>query len=181
MKQCFFAFAGTLAACLSASCIFAAEFIYDEEKVPPYSIPDALLAADGSKVSDVQTWRSKRRPELMNLFETEVYGKMRGKPEKMTFDVLSADKTSLGGRATRKEIMVNFAGIKDGSKMLILLYIPNGLKKPVPAFVGLNFKGNHTVANDPGITLADQWIKNNRDGLMQRQRAGSEARGTKAS
>lgn len=48
---------------------------YNEAKVPKYTLPDALVASDGSKVSTVDHWNSKRRNELMKLFRSEVYGK----------------------------------------------------------------------------------------------------------
>ena len=36
--------------------------IYDELKVPQYSLPDPLLLANGKKVEDAETWWQKRRP-----------------------------------------------------------------------------------------------------------------------
>ena len=47
----------------------------DESKVPPYTLPDPLVLADGRKVTDAQMWTSERRPELLRLFETHVYGR----------------------------------------------------------------------------------------------------------
>jgi len=47
----------------------------DESKIPPYTLPDPLVLADGRKVADARTWREKRRPELLRLFETHVYGR----------------------------------------------------------------------------------------------------------
>jgi hypothetical protein len=42
--------------------------------------------------------------------------------------------------------------------MTLLLYVPNGAAQPVPAFLGMNFDGNHTVSPDPGITITPQWM-----------------------
>ena len=47
-------------------------FNYDEAKVPPYTLPEPLVANDGSRVRDAATWRAKRRPELLELFAREV-------------------------------------------------------------------------------------------------------------
>ena len=52
------------------------EFNYDESKVPDYTLPDPLLMADGKKVTDAETWRTKRRGELLSLFKQHVYGSM---------------------------------------------------------------------------------------------------------
>ncbi|MFM9954454.1 MAG: hypothetical protein ACKVVO_10380, partial [Opitutaceae bacterium] len=38
--------------------------ITDETKVPPYTLPDPLVCADGTPVRTVATWEAKRRPEL---------------------------------------------------------------------------------------------------------------------
>src|SRR5215510_11997690 len=35
---------------------------YDESKVPAYTLPDPLVMADGKRVTDAQTWRTRRRP-----------------------------------------------------------------------------------------------------------------------
>jgi hypothetical protein len=47
---------------------------YDESKVPSYTLPDALTTLKGKKVKNVRQWEKVRRPELLNLFETEMFG-----------------------------------------------------------------------------------------------------------
>src|SRR5881392_4004700 len=115
------------------------------------------MMANGRKVADVKTWQTKRRAEILELFRTHVYGRSLGRPRQMKFEVTSLDGKALGGTATRKEVSVYFTDKADGPKMDILLYLPNAVRKPVPAFLGMNFKGNHTIHSDPGITLAKQW------------------------
>ncbi len=126
----------------------------DESKVPPYTLPDPLLLEDGTTVRDVATWRAQRRPELLELFAREVYGRTPvGRPAAMRAEVTSVDRAALGGKATRKEVTLWFTGKTDGPRMHLLIYQPNG-EKPAPVFLGLNFFGNHTVHADPGISLA---------------------------
>jgi len=48
---------------------------YDEAKVPKYTLPDPLVMADGAKVASAEDWKNKRRPEVLRLFETHMYGK----------------------------------------------------------------------------------------------------------
>lgn len=153
---------------------------YDESRVPKYSLPDPLLLAGGERVTDARTWTEKRRPEILRLFETEVYGRSPGKPEKMTFHVTSLERGALGGKALRKEVSVRFTGKKDGPGMEILIYIPAAARRPVPAFLGLNFYGNHSIHTDPGITLSKQWMRGRGRGIVD-NRATEESRGASAS
>jgi hypothetical protein len=133
--------------------------ITDESKVPPYTLPDPLVCADGTPVKDAVTWRAKRRPELLELFAREVYGRTpSGKPAAMRAELTSIDHAALGGKATRKEVTLWFTEKTDGPRMHLLIYQPNGVKAPPPVFLGLNFFGNHTVSADPGITLAEPFI-----------------------
>jgi hypothetical protein len=154
---------------------------YDESKVPQYTLPDPLLMANGRKVADAKMWQTARRPEILELFRTHVYGRSPGRPAKITFEITSLDRKALGGLATRKEISVFFTGKKDGPKMDILLYLPNDAKTRVPAFLGLNFEGNHTIHADPGITLPKQWKRASPGAAVTENRVRAESRGQQAS
>jgi hypothetical protein len=50
---------------------------YDEAKANPYpALPDPLALKNGKKVTNAKTWWQKRRPEIIEDFEREVYGRM---------------------------------------------------------------------------------------------------------
>ena len=93
-------------------------------------------------------WLEKRRPEIMKLFQTEVYGKSPARLKEMTFQVTSEKQNVLNGLGIRKEVTGYFTGKEKDGKMHILIYLPSEAKKPVPLFVGLNFYGNHSIEND---------------------------------
>jgi len=141
----------------SVVCVHAgmpADTILDEAKVPPYTLPDPLVCQDGTRVTDVRTWREKRRPELLRLFESEEYGKtLLGKPEAMRFVVREEKKDALGGKATRLRVGILFEGKEDGRQMELLVYLPNNAKGPVPVFLGLNFDGNYSTTDETDIPL----------------------------
>jgi (4-O-methyl)-D-glucuronate---lignin esterase len=151
---------------------------YDEALVPAYTLPDPLLLANGKPVKDATTWRSRRRPELLRLFEENVYGRSPGRPSGMRFETLEADAKALDGRATRKQIRILLEGRSDGARIDLLLYLPNGRRRPSPVFLGLNFGANHTVHKDSKILLSTRWIAES-EGAVD-HRASEEARGRDA-
>lgn len=65
--------------------------------------------------------------------------------------------------------------------MDLLVYIPNGAKRPVPAFLGMNFYGNQTISNDPGITLSKRWVRASKEMGIENERATDASRGKHAS
>ena len=135
---------------------------YDEALIPAFTLPDPLVCSDGTKVADAAAWQAKRRPELLKLFQHEMYGFSPGRPAAMKWETANCDTNALGGLATRKEITVWFGADKSGPPMHILLYVPNAATKPVPAFVSVNFDGNHTVNAEPGITISGQWTQDHK-------------------
>ena len=154
---------------------------YDESKVPSYTLPDPLVLNDGGSVKDARTWREKRRPEILELFRREVYGRTPiGRPEGMTFKVFDEDRKALDGKATRKQVTVLFTGKEDGPSMDLLMYLPNGVKGPVPVFLVLNFQGNHAICSDPAIRLSQRWVRDKYPGVVD-NRATEKSRGGAAS
>jgi hypothetical protein len=147
---------------------------YDESKVGTYNLPDPLVMENGQKVRDAKTWYGKRRPEILHMFEDNVYGKRPDRPKDMHFEVFDVDRRALGGKAIRKQVTVYFSAKKDGPKEDVLIYLPADAKKPVPLILSLNFSGNHRIVDDPGIKLAMVWDRK----TMTKAQAAEETRGT---
>ena len=142
----------------------------DESKVPPYTLPDPLICRDGSLVTDAKTWNEKRRPELLELFKSQMHGHAPDKPEGLFFKIESDDTKALNGLATRLEIAIHLAQDADAPQIHLLLYIPNNAKAPVPVFISPNFDGNHSIDADPKITIREEWTwngKEKRDALVR--------------
>ena len=152
-------------------------FNYDEGKVPKFTLPDPLMMADGAPVKSVKAWESKRRPEILELFKKEMYGRAPGKPAKQSYFVLSHHKNVLGGKADRKQVEVRFAGTGKGPRMTILIYLPARAKGPVPTFLTLNFRGNHTIHPDLAIRLTHSWVRGKVKGETKDNRATENGRG----
>jgi len=139
---------------------------YDEESVPVFQLPDPLVCANGRAVEDAETWRRVRRPEIVHLFEQEMYGKMPGRLEGTRIEFHRAAMDALDGAATRKQVTIHFTAAPGGPKMDLLIYQPNQGNEPFPLFLSLNFFGNHTIHPDPGILLSDAWFPEDFPGIV---------------
>lgn len=145
---------------------------YDESKVGTYSLPDPLSFNDGKKVGNARDWERRRR-ELIELFQQNVYGRSPKPPARGDFTIFDSDKNALRGKAVRKQVTIYFSPNKEGPKEDVLIYIPAGAQKPVPLILSLNFSGNHAVINDPAVRLATLWNRT----THEREQAKEESRG----
>jgi len=152
---------------------------YDESKVKPYVLPDPLICLDGTVVTSARLWWAKRRPELLSLFQTHVYGKTpRREHDTVIFSVHKVKKV-LNGKALMKEIDVFFTPRCDTHSMRMLLFVPVG-KTKVPCFVGLNFYGNICVMADTSVSMTDRWMRKEHESIVN-HRATEKTRGIHAS
>lgn len=158
-----------------------AGYNYDEAKVPQYTLPDPLVANDGSKVATAEQWKGSRRDEVLRQFEEHVYGRRPGKLKETKFEVRSVERGVLGGKAVRKQITIHLLGESQPEKLHVLQYLPDGVTAPVPVFVGYNFDGNHAVNVDPGIELSTNWLREANAPGIKDHRATEEGRGREAS
>ena len=76
---------------------------YDEDKIPPYVLPDPLRFLNGARVTHSADW-PERRAEILRLFSEQMYGKAPAKPPAQRFEVIAEDRSALGGLATRKQV-----------------------------------------------------------------------------
>ena len=147
---------------------------YDESKAGTFTLPDPLVFNDGKPVKTAQEWRKRRRAEILQLLETNVYGRSPKPPRHIRFKVFDVDKEALGGKAIRKQVTIYFPTPKGEAHEDLLIYIPADAPKPVPVILALNFAGNQSVTSDPGIKLATLWTGK----PPVRQQAPEESRGT---
>ncbi len=132
---------------------------YDEAKVPKYTLPDPLVMSNGEEVDSREMWQTKRRPELLALFQEHVYGAMPPGKEIERVDVQEFDRDALGGKGMRKEVTLYFNNNRSGPSINVLMLLPKeaSASHPAPAFLGYNFNGNHTVHADKKIRLSKVW------------------------
>ncbi len=151
----------------------------DESSVPAYELPDPLTCEDGRPVTDADAWREVRRPEILDLFERHVYGRMPTRRIEMHVERRDESRDALDGKAVRKQYEVRFAEAPR-PRMDLLVYLPVDVDAPAPVFLGLNFFGNHTIHADPGIFISDQWMREREDAGVADHRATEAGRGVSA-
>ena len=120
-------------------------------------LPHPLQMSDGSEVETAKQWEQKRRPELKRLFQEHMYGQIPPKPTKIDFKVTGAHEDFLGGKAVLKTVTISF-GAPEAPKIDLLVISPKG-KQRAPAFLVLNFCGNHAITDDKRVPLQRGWAK----------------------
>jgi hypothetical protein len=146
---------------------------YDEALVPDYTLPDPLAG-----VENAAGWPA-RRAEILRLFASEMYGRTPAQSLPVRATVTSEARGTLAGMATRKEVTLRFGDDPRSPAMDLLLYTPAGATHPSPAFLGLNFQGNHSIHPDPGIALSQAWMAADYPGVVA-NRATERSRGAAA-
>src|SRR5437588_5889861 len=137
---------------------------YDEAKVPLYSMLDPLRMADGNPVTTPQQWWDLRRPQIVTLFQDNIFGQTPATAEhpNMRVEPVEQSTRALDGLASRKQVDLIFGprpapGSHTAWRLRVLMYVPAEARGPVPVIFGLNFKGNQSVVDDPGIRPPDVW------------------------
>src|SRR5690606_41074317 len=64
---------------------------YDESKVSAYTLPALLTTEGGQPVTTVAAWEQHRRPELLNLFSSQMYGRTPARSEEHTSELQSRE------------------------------------------------------------------------------------------
>ncbi len=132
---------------------------YDEAKVPVFILPDPLVFNNGKEVSNAKEW-SKRRIELLQVFDNEMYGKVPAGKVKVSAKEISINDNSCNGLAIRREVQILLEREGKQVPLNLLIYLPKSARKS-PLFLGYNFSGNHTVSAEAGIQVASSWVRNN--------------------
>jgi len=70
---------------------------YDESKANPYpKLPDPLVLKNGKKVTSAKMWWKQRRPEIVEDFDREIYGRVPNKTPKVRWEVTSTTQEKNG-------------------------------------------------------------------------------------
>ena len=129
---------------------------YDESKVPAYTLPDPLTTLSGKKITTSASWTSTRRPEILRLFEDNVYGRLPKQFDSIRFYLQHEDNQAMQGKAHLKQIAITTWNNNKSITINLVLFIPNNVKKPAPTFLLINNRSarNTAPARD---TVSEFW------------------------
>ena len=117
---------------------------YDESKANPYpKLPDPLVLKNGKKVTTAKTWWSKRRAEIVEDFDREIYGRVPRNTPKVNWEVTSTtNEVKYDTPVITKQIL----GHVDNSSYPLIkvdiqltLTTPANVTSPVPVMMEFGF------------------------------------------
>jgi hypothetical protein len=129
---------------------------YDESKVKPFTLPDPLICKDGTKVTTAEQWWTKRRPEIVEDFDREVYGRVPKDVPNVKWEVVETKQEKVGEIPV---ITKRLLGHVDNSQcpqikvdIQLTLTTPEAAKGPVPLMMEFGFGGFGPGRGGPGAT-----------------------------
>lgn len=113
---------------------------YDESMANPCpQLPDVLTTNDGKKVTTADMWWKQRRPEIVEAFEKEVYGRVPKNVPKVTWNVKVVDREFINRVPVIVKMLVghvdNSAYPLINVDINMMLVVPANVKGPVPVLM----------------------------------------------
>jgi hypothetical protein len=117
---------------------------YDESKATPYpDLPDSLTLKSGKKVTSADAWWKERRPEIVEDFDREVYGRVPKETPKVKWEVSATENQTVGEIPA---VIKRLVGHVDNSAypavtvdVQLTLTTPADAKGPVPVIMEFGF------------------------------------------
>lgn len=124
---------------------------YDEEKSKPDpKLPDPLLLNSGEKVTTAKVWWDVRRPEIVEYFDREIYGRAPKATPKVTWEVTSTLREMNGDVPVVTKKLVghvdNSAYPAISVDIQLTLTTPANALGPVPVMMELSFSPEFMAA-----------------------------------
>jgi hypothetical protein len=119
---------------------------YDESKANPFpDLPNPLILKNGQKVESAESWWKQRRPEIVEDFDREIYGRVPAETPQVKWDVTS---TTEGKNGDVPIVTKQLVGHVDNSSYPLItvdiqltLTTPAGATSPVPVMMEFGFGG----------------------------------------
>jgi hypothetical protein len=117
---------------------------YDEAKANPYSkLPDPLVMKDGTKVTSAEMWLKKRRREIVEDFDREIYGRVPKDTPKVKWEVTKTTKDAVGDMPVVTKQLVGHVDNSSYPQITVdiqlTLITPADAQGPVPVMMEFGF------------------------------------------
>lgn len=129
----------------------------DEGKVNKYVLPDPLILKNGKKVTSPADWWQKRRPEIVEDFDREIYGRLPQNIPTVNWKIITVRDTAIGNNPIREKILL---GIVDNAsypdikvEIQLLLATPLRANGPVPVVMEFGFISSPFGNNAPTTAI----------------------------
>ena len=128
---------------------------YDESKANPYpNLPDPLVCKNGTKVTTAELWWTKRRPEIVEDFDREVYGRVPKDVPKVKWEVTETTEEKVGDMPVVTKRLVGHVDNSTYPQITVdiqlTLTTPADAKGPVPVMMEFGFGGFGPRPGGPG-------------------------------
>ena len=128
----------------------------NEAMVKTYNLPDPLLTNNEVKVKKTKVWWEKRRPEIVEDFEREMYGRLPENLPEVSWKIKAVKDTMVGGYPVKEKVLIGavdysaYPGID--VEIELVVGIPSRANGPVPVvmefgFIRSPFGGQSTEPN----------------------------------
>jgi hypothetical protein len=119
---------------------------YDESKANPFpTLPDPLTMKNGKKVKTAKEWWTKRRPEIVEDFDREIYGRVPKVTPRVNWETTATTNETNGDVPVIVKKLVghvdNVAYPQITVDMQLTLATPANAKGPVPVIMEFGFAG----------------------------------------
>ena len=134
----------------------------DEARASPYtSLPDPLILKNGQRVVSAKMWWERRRPEIVEDFDREVYGRVPARVPAVRWEVVdSVRETDEGIAVISKKLL----GHVDNSAypsitvdIALTLRTPANAKGPVPVIMEFGWQWPPGMRRPPVDTTVIPW------------------------
>jgi len=120
----------------------------DEATANPYpALPDPLKLKDGRAVTDAKSWWDKRRPQILEDYTREIYGRVPADLPPVKWTVAATDREMVGFSTpvVAKRLIGHVEDPTDPARsidMRAMLVLPANAKAPVPVLIMFGFGAN---------------------------------------
>lgn len=116
---------------------------FDESKVGEVKLPALLTLADGQRVTTAEQWRKRRRPELVELFDREIYGRVPQQVPAVHWTVTATAQEQRGQVPVTIKTLVGHVDNSSYPQIAVdidlTVVTPARATRPVPVMITLTF------------------------------------------